>query len=185
MFCPLSKGIAEEVIPATFKKVDKNYELDNEEGPRKEGGRGRGRGRGGAGRGQVYLMYIHRVVSDAEEAEGMMMEERKQPKKASPRRVNKIESQDDPPYIITYTVTRIYIVYPIYCTKHVKNTHHSKIVFSNISSWLRNPSFKLITSLRSLTYSKAFLRVHCYFLMRNMMTSAAERDRPCAQCTNI
>ena len=48
----ISIGIAEEVIPATFKKVDKNYELDVEEGPRREGGRGRGRGRG-AGRGAV------------------------------------------------------------------------------------------------------------------------------------
>lgn len=47
-----SLGIVEEVMPATFKKTDRNYEENVDEGG---ASRPRGRGRGlGRGRGGVY-----------------------------------------------------------------------------------------------------------------------------------
>jgi hypothetical protein len=80
----LPLGIAEEVIPATFKKTDKQYEENVDEGPRREGGRGRGRGLGRGRGGQVFETFNNHRVVDSDVAEELRKAARSQPKKVKP-----------------------------------------------------------------------------------------------------
>jgi hypothetical protein len=82
-------GIAEEVIPATFKKTDKVYEEQTDDAPQRSRGRGRGVGRG-RGSGVITIHYMVRDV-DSDVVNVMTMLVRNPPKKANLRSNSKNE----------------------------------------------------------------------------------------------